>query len=317
MLSATPNENFYVERYFVKFHPNFVSADYRSYLTELGPIDAFLLAEVEQKAASADAVVTSADAHGVATVHTLDWDSEIFGYQCARVGAIAVSDMYVSGVVEKIDHALKQSDTRFADVRIGLQHQDLIQEFVEHGWCIVDQLNVYFSELDELLSETRDEVYPYVVRDISPDYAEDFFKQNPKLFYGTRIYNDVNISADAAELFYTRLMEATCSNSTGPMCGVWDKNELVGIAVGEVDAKLSTFAKAPLASLWLIGLSERLRGQGLGKTLFHAFLEQCHQQGIKYLEISTQHDNYPANKLYASSGLSLESQLITLHHWYE
>ena len=301
----------------MKFHSNLVSTDYRSYLSILGSIDAFLLAEAEQRAASADGVVASADGQGVATVHTLDWDSEIFGYQCSRVGALAISNSYHSGIVEEIDHALTRAETRFADVRIGLQHETLIQEFVDRGWRIADQLNIYFSELTELLSDEQTDVHPYVIKKISSEFAESFFEKNPKLFYGARIYNDPNISADAAELFYTRLMEAKCLNSTGPMCGIWDKNELVGIAIGEVDKQLSAFANAPLAYLWLIGLSDRLRGQGLGKKLFNAFLNQCRQQGIRYLEIGTQHDNFPANKLYASFGLPIESQLITLHRWYE
>lgn len=305
------------KRCYVKFHSKFTLVDYRSYLNMSWPVDNYLLDQAEKNVASAYCVVTSADEQAVATIHALDWDSQIFGCPCSRIGALGISDSYSSGMAENIDCTLKQAGTRFADVRIGLQHSKLIREFVEHGWHVVDQLNIYFSELDMLPSEESAETSPFTIKEISSDHAEHFFKQNPKLFERARIYNDTKISSDVAELFYTRLMEAKCVNFSGPMCGIWDKNELVGIAIGEVDLQFSAFVGAPFAYLWLIGLSEQLRGKGVGKKLFHAFLNKCREQKITYLEVGTQHDNFPANKLYASCGLSLESQLITLHRWYE
>ncbi len=294
----------------------FISVDYRSYLKVFGSINDLLLEEFEQRELGGGELVSSADDQGAAIVHDLEWDSEIFNCKCSRVGTLAISESYSGGLAGEIDLTFKRASTEFADVRMSLQHSELIKEFMESGWCVADQLNIYFGKLAQL-SVGSSEQSQYVIGGVSPEHAELFFKKNPKLFGQTRIYNDSKIHTDTAELFYTRLMEAKCAKLDGPMCGVWQGETLAGIAIGEIDPQLSEFMGAPFACLWLIGLSEKVRGKGLGKILLKAFLSQCHDLGVAFLEIGTQHNNLPANNLYSLSGLSLQSQLITLHRWYD
>jgi streptothricin acetyltransferase len=60
------------------------------------------------------------------------------------------------------------------------------------------------------------------------------------------------------------------------------------------------------AWIWNIMLDCDIRGQGIGRELFHRAITWARQQGYRALTIETQTNNVPACKFYARVGCELE-----------
>jgi GNAT superfamily N-acetyltransferase len=64
----------------------------------------------------------------------------------------------------------------------------------------------------------------------------------------------------------------------------------------------STALGGPVAWLEDLVVAPDRRGQGLGRALLAAAIDQARQRGLLRITLLTDHDNLPAQTLYASAG---------------
>jgi ribosomal protein S18 acetylase RimI-like enzyme len=134
------------------------------------------------------------------------------------------------------------------------------------------------------------------------------------LFIHSRIYNDDKISRNKASLFYRRLFEALYKQPDIVRVGLFKGKRLIGFALGNRDGFLLKSAKFKLGYLGEIVIDPSFRGRGYSKLLLRRFSEIISRK-VDYLEIGTQINNGPANRLYTAEGFNLVANAVTMHKW--
>jgi ribosomal protein S18 acetylase RimI-like enzyme len=89
-------------------------------------------------------------------------------------------------------------------------------------------------------------------------------------------------------------------------------------SVGGRDVALVTVSIAEHgASIGLLSVGDRVRGQGFGRALTEYVFKWTAAQGCRAVRVATQHANAPARALYAAVGCVAESQERTYHIWLD
>lgn len=105
-----------------------------------------------------------------------------------------------------------------------------------------------------------------------------------------RFHRDFNIDRNKADLRYDNWLESLVSENN--VHGVFFRGELAG------------FVALAGNCLVLHALSEKYRGQGLGKYFWSAVCQDCFDSGMNEIRSSISASNIPALNLYASLGFS-------------
>lgn len=250
----------------------------------------------------------------------LSWDSEIFGVSTGRINSIFWEKEPLPEEIEvfinALDNQLHRENMRFAFIRFNGKHRTFLSTFERLGWQVTDTLNIYTTNTMTLLQLKKVPVISNVI--IKKPLSEDikgFFQQEKDLFSHARMYRDPCIQRHTAGIFYRKLFNHLYNKATSITLGMYQDNRLIGFIIGDRDEQLYRLTGYKLAYLWEIGILKEARGKGYSKVLLKAFLEKNLQSGT-LVEIGTQVDNFSANGLYNSLGLSLVSQASTLHKWF-
>ena len=246
---------------------------------------------------------------GLGQIHHLNWDSEFFGVDTARIENLLFSQdskapfeiraNLIGQIVERAD----KGNAKFLSCRITAEDTLLAQALEEQGFRLCDILNVYVKTLKR-------------IDKIIPDRREEAFRVLDHCLGGMkwgRVYQDPNIEKSKAREFYQQISVSMLSKD----CHVTIARENglgVGLAIGVLDPKVSEFMDKPYGVLWLIAIAPEFHGRGVGKKLLKKFIKEV--SGLyDFLEIGTQVSNVGANKMYLSVGCNLLTQALTFHRW--
>ena len=192
-----------------------------------------------------------------------------------------------------------------------------LNTFERLGWFTTDALNIYMVNMETPVSIDKVHIsLDIVIRDLSFNDAISFFDREKDLFLDARVYRDPNIPKDKARKFYRELFIFIFNKPESIGLGLYKGERLIGIILGEKDFLLQNKVNFKLSYLWEIGMSSEFRGFGYSKLLLEGFLKRMSLDN-KFVEIGTQVDNIPANRLYNSCGLKLVSNASSLHKWFE
>ena len=71
--------------------------------------------------------------------------------------------------------------------------------------------------------------------------------------------------------------------------------------------------KEDAAWLSFMGVKERFRGQGLGRSLLHRFIDESRDRGVPKIGLDTDPSLVPAIRLYESEGFTQEGTVVNPH----
>ena len=111
------------------------------------------------------------------------------------------------------------------------------------------------------------------------------------------------------------LAHANSAPSTFSIVAYDSVTQELGVAVQSKYFAVGGVVPGGLGLLWLIAVRPDCAGRGLAKPLLLAFL-LASRRHFDHVEIGTQSDNVPANRLYQSVGLKLVANAVTLHRWF-
>ena len=125
---------------------------------------------------------------------------------------------------------------------------------------------------------------------------------------GSRFYRDGNFNAARCDNLYETWIEKSCDGFADAVFIV----ELEKTAAGYITCHLQGSTGA---SIGLLGISESLRGQGVGRSLVTTALAWLREQGRKSVSVATQGHNISAQKLYQRCGFVSQMTEIWYHYW--
>jgi len=255
----------------------------------------------------------------VTALEPQSWDSDVLGLSAGTVSDVfhgqPLSQHEAECLVALIEKKIKAVNLDFISFRISVTERFLLQALENFGWYEVDRLNIYSASLNSL-TESKIKSLPdqYELGDFDLDDGLAFLESQPGLFCLSRMHMDTNIPKVKADNFYKAVFCSQYHSLTNFRVGLWRKGRLIGIAIGNVDRWLADTLNFNLGYLWLLGISETVRGKSLSKPLLAAFIVKAKDQ-LETLEIGTQIGNLAANKLYISLGFKLAARTVTLHRW--
>jgi ribosomal protein S18 acetylase RimI-like enzyme len=259
-----------------------------------------------------------AAARAFVSARPLDWDSEVFGVPCARIDLLWAADAEALPLLEDLLAdcllAMERDAVALCDVRIGLHDLRLVHLVERQGFRLMDVLNIYLSEAS--LPDPGKSFGGYSIVDeparLGPA-KEDVRALASTAFSHSRLYNDAHIPKEKADLFYEKLVDAFLQRDKNTLQVALDEEQkpaAFSISLEEEELPLDD----AFSYLWLISVSPAHARKGLGQFLLHSTLHELHKTS-KYVEIGTQINNGPANKIYARAKLPLVANLATFHRW--
>jgi GNAT superfamily N-acetyltransferase len=245
----------------------------------------------------------------------LQWDTAVLGVCSARINALFTfrdswlrEDLYP--LLIKTHDFLQAKGVKFASCRICCDDWVLADILMENGWMPRDMLNIFTSSVIP-----NNEVFCENVEIIGVAEASKFIDEFSGSFSYARMHRDPRIDTSLATTFYRKMFEHILSRLDRVLVGVRLRGQLAGMAIGAEDLALTEVIGRKISYLWQIVVFEEFRGEGLSLKLLNGFL--AHMRDIDIIEIGTQFDHVPANRLYMRAGLCLSANAMTFHKWLD
>lgn len=290
------------------------NSNYQSYLNHYFNYNDLLWQEYEKDVKDNNVIqFSSASGSLVAVVEIQEWDSLILGIRTGKIKDIFWPEREIPYEEIKIfarslDKYFQDLHLSFINFRLSLSETELWQAFIEVGWKPVDIMTIYCCDkLTEYKITRKEQAFSW-------EEAKELFDRCPDLFRHARMFRDHRIPQQKAALFYKELLHWQVNNPKAIRACLRDQGHFYGLAIGTPDEWLLHAADLHLAYLWLIGLDPLYQGRKLSRALLEEFLAQA-AKVVDMVEIGTQVDNIPANRLYISVGAKPVATAITLHRW--
>lgn len=224
-------------------------------------------------------------------IKRLNWDSDFFGYEVAKMQFEVESEIDLT------------ETSPFA-----LTYLFSTTEKPEIEEKLVDIKCEYIKELKRDFTENTMEIVEY----LSTDYA---FKDIKKLVNLSGIYSrfkkDPKFSNNEFEKMYSIWFEKSLNNSEkglGKIFIINDESTIGGFVTLD-------FEDANNARIGLIATSINAQGKGYASQLIKKCEAECISRKIVYLKVATQGINEAAKRLYEKNNFILDSKTYIYHHW--
>lgn len=231
----------------------------------------------------------------------LEWDSAFFSRKIARLydGGLLL------GCAEEFHNWVTDNKVECVYFLAEASDIETIRHAANQGFNLVDLRLTLTQDLDvcQVASDARSVIRKVERRDIA-----ELKKIAGISHRGSRFYRDGNFNAARCDNLYETWIEKSCEGFADAVFTV----ELAKTAAGYITCHLEGSIGA---SIGLLGISESLRGQGLGRSLVATALAWFREQGRNSASVATQGHNIPAQKLYQRCGFVSCTTEIWYHYW--
>jgi dTDP-4-amino-4,6-dideoxy-D-galactose acyltransferase len=222
------------------------------------------------------------------------FDTEIFGFKTAKI-------TYVQSYVSDLIHDFKKAKITYATCRISANDYSVIQSLEENGFILVDGLITLTVDLN-----TDQEIGFTPLKEATSEDHMKLINVAGSIFRGiSRYYHDPVISTEKADNIYRQWMKNSLDGTVADVV-------LVSREMNDISGFITVQKKGQIP---LIGVTEKVRGTGIGKKLIQTALATCKNWGLHKVLIETQMTNISALRLYHSCGFKIVSSHLTFR-WH-
>ena len=298
-------------------------SDYQEYLLDYD--DQFVNYRVNSFCHSTDGIifglVTDAEVSALAKLVHLDWDTHCFGFEVAKIANFFGNQTESKAtLLEEVKAYARAEGVKLLTCRVAYDDFSSLHALEEVGFRIVDAMNIFLWDSQwSTPGGQRNSVTPDGVM-VSPLEKGDWNTHQAvreiamSAFRHSRLDNDPRFSIVQVRTFYERLLNSFLEKQESLILVARIDDTAAGFILGAEDIELSEHLAYSLGYLWLVAVDEAFAGRGVGQTLFDVFMQRFSRQ-VRFIEVGTQINNYPALNLYARNGLKLVSSLVTMHLW--
>jgi len=252
---------------------------------------------------------------GVGLIRLLAWDTEFFGCPCALIETLWASGdnqrrfETARQVIKDLISWSNKQGVQFTAVKVPGPDPILCQALESFGFYVTDNVTCLSWPNDGGPPEAPlPEGFTFSAKRDDPEKIARHFS---RLFYDGRFHNDARLDLEKADALWRAAILNQLQNEASQIL-VLEKDE-TPVGLTTVKAVQTDGAEAETAAcLFILGLREKYRGQGLGRVLLAETMKRL-GPGCKRLEVETSTFNRPALNLYQAMGFRLNQVKLTLH----
>ncbi len=237
----------------------------------------------------------------------LEWDTGYFGFRIGRVKDHHLTGRSARDILEWVK--INSIDCLY--FLAEFDDPETIRLAHIHGFQLVDirvTLEYNLKNIKRYAGKTLDLSDKVIIQQVQ---SEDIppLKLIAETSYGdTRFHFDRRFPKDKSDGLYEIWIEKSCT-------GYADH-----VLVAKVDAQVVGYIACKIlgdrkGQISLIAVSEKARGQGVGKSLINSSLDWFVAQGIDVAEVATQGRNIRGQRLYQGCGFLTQSVRLWYHRW--
>ncbi|MGZ8475189.1 MAG: GNAT family N-acetyltransferase [Candidatus Limnocylindria bacterium] len=233
-------------------------------------------------------------------VERLDWDSDFFGVEIARLSPARVTERMLSFALARCEEMGTDCLYHLCDCH----HAESVRLVEAAGFHFVDMRLTFERPVPSDAQAGRD------IRDATPADLPTLERIAADSYVDSRYWFDQQFPRADCQRVYANWIDKCVSGDQAERTFVLDPsgNGPIGyIAV----ARLS----AVVASIVLVGVDETARGVGAGTALIEHALSWARDCGCSTIEVVTQGRNYQAQRIYQHAGFVTKKTELWYHLW--
>jgi len=262
-----------------------------------------------------------------ASIEPLEWDTKVLNLNTGRIIAVyGKSKKSKVKILKKITEYAINKNFELITCRIGCDDITTYQALESVGFETVDNMAVFLwdrkinssSNINKRAGNNKIKINIFgkseIENKINKEKINAIRSMAGNSFKKSRIYNDSNISITKSNNFYKTLFDSILHSDGSYLHLAQINNKPVGFILSGNDDSIKNHFREGLSYLWLIAVDSDYSGKGIGQILLDHYLKHMSSK-VRFIEISTQINNYPAINLYRANNLRLVSSIATLHFW--
>ncbi len=243
-----------------------------------------------------------------ASCEFLPWDTEFFRCRIARV----CGDTLKQEQAVQIDDWSRNHCIRGLYFLSRVDDIATIQTAEKHGFGLVD-IRVTF---ERVMMNSPGPARPALpagasIRPVQPGDLPGLQAMARTLHRGTRFFKDSHFPRERAEDLYSTWITL---ETQGCAQVVLVAASAVNQPLGYVSCHLDPIRRD--GQIGLVGVSQEVRGKGIGKSLVLAAIDWYQTQGAHAVMVVTQGNNRAAQRLYQQCGFLSRDLQLWYHKWY-
>lgn len=219
----------------------------------------------------------------------LGWDTEFWGVRVGRAYSSDIDQWAKENMVGSICLLLSADDT------------GEIQAAEQRGFRFMDIRVTLGRKIDSWRQYELANARPHAEDDI--DKLVRIARESHRI---TRFYADPRFPNERCDDLYETWIRSSCAG--------WADQVLV---VGDADGYVTLHVSDGVASIGLIAVDEKSRGQGFGLELLRGAIDWCKARELECITVVTQGRNIAAQRLFQRCMLRVTNTEVWLHKHYE
>lgn len=258
----------------------------------------------------------------VFSIEKLDWDSDYFGFNCARITNFIISDNIDKSLSENlndlvlkfIDDFVTKNNIRFISADIDSWQNSTSQIIQNYGFrYILTWLDGFIPTKNLLQSIELPKGHSF--GEVTQTDIEYFkYISNNQYFKGGRFYLDENISPAIAGQLYSTLIDYSFTNDDILIKYVINNNP-VGIFICKKIVTYSLFNNLKVAALRFLLVDDKYRNLKIGKQLFNATLYYLKDKA-DIISTGLEIHNIKSLNLHSDLNFNFNYTHNAFHKWY-
>lgn len=240
-----------------------------------------------------------------------DFDSKVFGFNATKITYLDSKN------IKNLIRDLNKNKISYATIRVKANDFQLIHSLEQSGFILVDGLISLSIDVSSLKFKVSREVRDAKISDLL-----QLKRLTTSLYSNTRITNDPKTKAFANK-YYTSWVENSVNGEAADSVLVWAPprrgsapegrkgGEILGYVTLQKKGRRPGGASGPEGQVPLIGVSEKARGKGIGRSLLHASFARFKKWGVDNVNIDTQMSNIPALRAYQRVDFKIVGSYLT------
>lgn len=231
----------------------------------------------------------------------LNWDTEYFGVQSARVNLNGIVD---DRGQEEIIAFCKKFEFNTISNRGNVK---------ENNRWIGMRTNAYLTDINiQFFKDLSKEMF-----DVDPEIKvfnllprnEEILQISKNAFQYSRFFNDPKLDKSKAANLYLHWTDCAFNQKNKFFVVCKRENQIVGYILFSIDEARC------VGTIELVAVDEQTRGQKIGKSLMIGLESFLVQEGVRKIIVGTQVDNFVANHFYRAAGYKMGSCITVYHLW--
>jgi len=241
------------------------------------------------------------------------WDEEHFGFKMAMISAIFLYNekpAKLAGMIDRCLLLLRERDIKFVSARFHGDHIIPIHLCESRGFRYYENIIWPVASCKDILTEPIATVRLMQASDLEDVLYIAANYQHQQGHY----HSDERFDQNKVDTMYVKWVNTAWSNND-PIAVIEHEGKVAGYFVFCIEKELSHTLGYQYYGMRLLCLDLRVRGKGLGSSLFRSTMSLMKQMGADYIDSGYASKNHISARLHVQNSFYSAYEEVTLHLW--